>query len=339
MSKKVLVLGGTGAMGRYLVPELLTLGYDIDIVSLDDVVSDNPKLKYIKGNTKEDGFLEKILANKYDGVVDFMTYSTEQFKNIHKLFLDNTDHYIYLSSCRVFADAPPITEKSPRLLDVSDDQEFLATDDYALYKARQEDMLRNSGKTNWTIVRPATTYSTGRFQLVTLEAPSIIYRMHTGKTIVLPEAAMNCEATLSWGGDVGKMLALLLFNPKAYGEDYNVATAEHHTWKEIAEMYNEIHPFKYITVSTEDYLNILGPGAAWVRYDLSFSAALLTFQRITDNTKILEATGMKQEDLMTLKDGLKYEYERSKNLDWSRFVDEPRNVRMDEYLEKFNKGE
>ena len=35
--KKVLVPGGTGAMGVYLIPELLHLGYAVDVVSLDDI--------------------------------------------------------------------------------------------------------------------------------------------------------------------------------------------------------------------------------------------------------------------------------------------------------------
>ncbi len=329
--KKVLVLGGTGAMGRYVVPELLKLGYSVDVVALDEMQSDNENLKYIKGNTKENGFLEEILKNRYDGVVDFMTYGFEEFKGIYKLFLDNTKHYIFLSSCRVFADAPPITEKSPKLLDVSDDKDFLATEDYALYKAREENLLIESDYKNWTIVRPATTYSTGRFQLVTLEAATVIHRMQAGKVIVLPEAAMKCQATLSWGGDVGKMIALLLFNSKAYGEDYNIATAEHHSWEEIADMYNELCPFKYVTVSTEDYLDIIAEGAAWAKYQLIYARM---FERITDNTKILRDTGMKQEDLMMLKDGLRLEYRRSKDFDWNKFAYDKRNLRMDEYLKK-----
>ncbi len=331
MSKKILVLGGTGAMGKYLVPELLEMGYQVDSATLDNVKSDNPNLNYIVADVKDRNLLKKLLQNKYDGIVDFMTYNTKEFEEIYKLFLDNTDHYIFLSSCRVFADAPPITEKSPRLLDVSEDKDFLATEDYALYKAKEEDMLRDSDYNNWTIVRPATTYSQGRFQLVTLEAPNVIYRMQAGKTIVLPEAALDCEATLSWGGDVGKMIAKLMFNEKAYREDYNVATAEHHTWREIAEFYNEILPFKYITVSVEDYLDIIAEGADWAKYQLIYARL---FQRITDNTKILEHTGMKQEDLMPLKEGLKYEYERSKDMDWNSFANDYRNSRMDEYLKK-----
>lgn len=329
-NKRVLVLGGTGAMGRYLVPELLKLGHCVDVVSLDAMESDNPKLKYIQVNIKNREELERLLKNEYDGIVDFMSYHTEEFKSVYRLFLDHTKHYIFLSSCRVFANDPPITERSKRLLDYSDDPVFLATDDYALYKAKEENILRESEYSNWTIVRPATTYSTGRFQLVTLEAETVIYRMHAGKTIVLPEAAMNCQATLSWGGDVGKMLALLLFNEKAYREDYNVATAEHHSWAEIAEIYNEICPFKYKTVSVDDYLGIITVGD-YERYQLIYARM---FERITDNTKVLEHTGMKQEKLMTLRDGLRFEYERSKNFDWEKYADATRNVRMDAYLKE-----
>lgn len=331
MAKKVLVLGGTGAMGRYVVPELLRLGYKTDVVSLDDAVSDNPMLKYYKINVKEEGILDSLLKNEYDGIIDFMTYSTEEFKGTYAKLLQNTGHYIFLSSCRVYADNPPIKENSPRLLDVSKDAEFLATDDYALYKAREEDILKNSEYRNWTIVRPATTYSTGRFQLVTLEASTLIHRMQTGKTIVLPEAAMNCQATLSWGGDVGVMIARILFNEKALGESYITATSEHNSWQEIAKIYHKILPFKYVTVSVDDYLDIIAGGANYARYQLIYARM---FQRITDNSKILSLTGMKQSELMTLENGLKFEYGNSGHIDFSIFANDYRNTRMDDYLQK-----
>lgn len=52
-----------------------------------------------------------------------------------------------MSSSRVYADSQtPITENSPRLLDVYKEEEYLKTDEYALSKARQEDILHRSGK-------------------------------------------------------------------------------------------------------------------------------------------------------------------------------------------------
>lgn len=331
MAKKILVLGATGAMGQYLVPELLSLGYEVTGVSLDEKTSDNPALRYIKANCKAEGILDSLLKEGFDGIVDFMTYHTEEFRNTYTKLLDSTDHYIYLSSCRVFADAPPIREDSPQLLNVSDDQAYLATDDYSLYKAREENILRESAYKNWTIVRPATTYSRGRFQLVTLEASTVIHRMQAGKTIVLPAEAMDKQATLSWGGDVAKMLARLMFLDEAYRNDYNVATGEHNSWADIAAIYNEILPFRYVTVPMDDYLNIIGPGSMPIRYQLIYARM---FQRITDNSKILRATGLKQSDLTTLRDGLRREYEASRDMNWARFAGDERNTRMDAYLKE-----
>ena len=34
--KKVLVMGGTGVMGAHLVPELLKMGFQVDVVSLEN---------------------------------------------------------------------------------------------------------------------------------------------------------------------------------------------------------------------------------------------------------------------------------------------------------------
>ena len=85
-----------------------------------------------------------------------------------------------------------ITEDSPRLLDtLKDDPEFLATDDYALAKARQEDILNGFGKSNYTILRPAPTFSGRKYQLISMEANSFINRALEHKTVVLPEPPMQ----------------------------------------------------------------------------------------------------------------------------------------------------
>ena len=172
--RKVLVLGGTGVMGSYLIPRLLKLGFMVDTVSLDNKQSQNPKLRYFIGNAKDLNYLKELVKNDYDAIVDFMIYSTPEFFERCKFFLENTQHYIYLSSYRVYADSRlPITEDSPRLLDVSMDKEYLTSDDYSLRKARGENALIASGKKNWTVVRPTITYSSQRLQLVTLEGNTI----------------------------------------------------------------------------------------------------------------------------------------------------------------------
>ncbi|MFZ2657493.1 MAG: NAD-dependent epimerase/dehydratase family protein [Victivallales bacterium] len=303
-NRKALVLGGTGAMGLYLVPELASLGYDVQVVSLDNTISDNPRISYVKADAKNIEYLKELLKEKFDVIVDFMLYSTEEFKERYDILLQNTAHYIFLSSYRVYDGAEiPITENTSRLLDVSKNKDFLATEDYALYKARQEDILQNSKYDNWTIVRPAITYSKYRFQLVTLEAPIVVARALKGLPLVLPNEALSVQATMSWAGDVARMMSLLLFNPSAYRECFTLATAEHHTWGEIAGYYQEIIGLKYVAAGTEDYLKIMGSSGA-ARYQLDYDRL---FQRIVDNSKVLRVTGLKQADFMPLRRGLEKE--------------------------------
>ncbi len=298
-----MVLGGTGAMGLYLVPELASLGYDVRVVSLDDAVSDHPRISHVKADARNDEYLKELLKEEFDVIVDFMLYSTEQFRNRYDILLQNTDHYLFLSSYRVYEGKFPITETTSRLLDASKDKDFLATEDYALYKARQEDILQNSGYDNWTIVRPAITYSKFRFQLVTLEAPVVVARALKGLPVVLPKEALSVQATMSWAGDVARLMSRLIFNPATYRECFTLATAEHHTWGEIAEYYQEIIGLKYVGADTEDYLKLWGSSSG-ARYQLAYDRL---FQRIVDNSKVLRATGLNQADFMPLRRGLEKE--------------------------------
>lgn len=331
-NKKVLVLGGTGAMGVYLVPELLKMGYQVHVAALGDLPPEGGRLTCTKCDAKDEEVLRGILSRGYDAIVDFLMYGTEEFRGKYRLFLKNTDHYIFLSSYRVYAGGQiPITEDTPRLLDVSENKEFLASDDYALYKAREEDILKQSGFSNWTAVRPAITFSKRRFQLITLEAPVVVHRMFCGKTLILPEEAMPVQGTMTWAGDVAKMIARLILNPKAFSECFTVSTAEHHSWKEIADVYTQLFGLKYITVDMETFLNIIAPNDKHARWQLMYDRM---FDRIIDNRKILNFTGMKQSQLMTLKNGLKMELSAlPKDYDWTGEWAFHMNRRMDLYLE------
>lgn len=330
MIKKVLVLGGTGAMGVYLVPKLADRGYKVDVVSLDKAESGDERISYTQANAKDDNFLAEILKNKYDAVVDFLIYSTTEFLARHELMLKNTEHYLFFSTYRIYADSPIITENSPRLLDVSTDKTFLAAEEneYSLYKARQEDILGASAYGNWTIVRPAITYSKYRYQLVTLEANTVIYRAVNKLPVALPQDAMPVQATMSWAGDAAKMLSALVLNPAALRETYTLATSEHRTWEEIANYYKEIIGLDYVTVDTKTYLGFFDPGRAdAAKYQLLYDRC---FNRVVDNSKILRVSGLKQSDLTPLKIGLERELSAlPKSTVWSETAI---NERMDAFL-------
>jgi len=330
MKQKVLLMGGSGALGVYLTQELLSKGYAVDVVCLEELVSANPDLRYIRANGLDTRVVSELLKNRYDAVVDFMIYqSPEEYAPFCQLYLPATAHYVFLSSYRVYADEQhPITEDSPRWLDVTDNQVLLGSGDYCIYKAQQEDMLRASGYTNWTILRPAITYSKRRFQLTVLEAHVLIYRMRLGKTVILPEPAMDKQATLSWAGDFGIAVSRLIGNPKTFGETYTVSTAEHHTWGEIAAIYRELGGLRYMTVDTETFLSLWSAREPNDRQQLVYDRYCT---RVVDNRKLLEVTGLTQADFMPLRDGLQKELASlPADVVWPH---NPVNDRMDAYLQ------
>ena len=327
MGERVLVLGATGAMGQYLVPILAEMKYQVDAVALEERRSSLPNVNYIKANAKDLDVFRELLERKYDGIVDFLIYNSCDLPCYMPRWVNGTGHYIYLSSYRVFDDKEhPIRESSPRLLDTADDIVLRNSDNYCIYKARGENIIRTLPKNRWSIVRPAITYSLLRYQLVTLEASDTVGRALAGKKTVLPEPARHVQGTMSWAGDVALMLAKLLFNDQALGEDFNVCTAEHHPWEEIAAYYTEICNLQPVWVDTEDYLKIVNPGLLGFnnRWQLECDRY---FDRIMDNSKVLAATGMKQESLMKLREGLEKEIARCpRDFPWRV------NTAMDEYL-------
>ena len=299
--KRILLLGGTGTIGAALAPELLHRGFSVYITSRSAHTSNERGIVYLQGNAKDDAFLDELLAERFDAIVDFMIYTTESFASRCEKLLNATEHYLFLSSYRVYGDSEgkPITEESPRLLDSVNDPAYLKTDEYGLTKARQEDILLRSGRRNFTIIRPAITYGGDRFQLGTMEANEFLVRAIKKKRIIFPREMMNKQATMTWSGDVGKMIARLVLNERAYGETFTAATAEHHTWGEVLAIYRNILGLRVKKVSLDTFRGVVG--RPWqIRYDRMLD-------RVVDNSKILRVTGMRQSELMPLADGLRIE--------------------------------
>lgn len=236
---KVLVLGGTGAMGIHLVDIMAKMANVQTFVTTRRNRIGKGNVNYIQGNARDIHFLSSLLATtNFDVIVDFMVYRTSEFRERCNLLLASCGQYVFLSSARVFANEDKIiTESSPRLLDVSKDTIYLKTDEYALSKAREENILRESGKANWTIVRPYITFSEVRLQLGVYEKENWLYRALQGRSIVFSRDISGHYTTMTYGGDVAQGIVGLIGNEKALGEDFNIATNENHTWKEILDIY------------------------------------------------------------------------------------------------------
>lgn len=299
---KVLLLGGTGAMGMSLAPILAARGDAVYITSRSRH-EDDGNIHYFCGDAHNDGFLQGILKEKFDVIVDFMIYGSDEFKDKVKHLLDATGQYIFTSSGRVYADSEnPITESSPRLIDVCKDPEYLKTDEYALAKAREENELFKRKEKNWTVIRPYITYNVERLQLGAAEKDLWLYRAIHGRTIPLPKDVAECKTTMTYGGNVAEAIAQLIGNNKSFGEVFNLTGTDHMTWAEVLTVYLAVlekelekKPEIFMPENSIELSKAMGNGPQ-VYYDR-------LYHRVFDNSKLMQVIGKKI--LFTpMKDGL-----------------------------------
>ncbi len=239
---KVLLLGGTGAMGTHLSHLLAERGDEVYVTTRSKRKSYKTLIQYIQGNAHEISFLNTLLEHSWDAIVDFMVYNTLELQSRIDLLLHSTNQYVFISSARVYAESVTgiITEETPRLLDVVEDRDYLQTDEYALTKARQENILMSSSKKNWTIVRPYITFSEQRLQLGVLEKEDWLYRVIHGRSIVFSEDIAVKYTTMTYGLDVARGIAGLLGRKDVFGEAFHITSPECYTWGEILEIYLQV---------------------------------------------------------------------------------------------------
>jgi len=239
---KILLLGGTGAMGKHLTEILLEEDNQVFVTTRSKRPPLHPHLTYLQGNAKEESFIaETLQLGPWDAIVDFMIYNTQEFQNHYKALLSATNHYLFLSSSRVYAESNlPIQEDSPRLIDQSTDEKFLRTDEYSLTKARQENLLQSSEKQNWTIIRPYITYSEERLQLGTLEKEIWLYRALHGRSILFTEEIGSKLTTLSYGRDVALGIKSIIGQTKVFGKAIHIVQPKAITWQEALQLYIQL---------------------------------------------------------------------------------------------------
>lgn len=221
-----------------------------------------------------------------------MNYDLEEFADRIPVLLKSTGHYIWFSSCRVYADSDtPLTETSSRLLETTEDKEFLATNRYALRKARQENLLNESGFKNFTIIRPYITYNDERLQLGILEKEQWLYRLLKGKPLVISKEMLNKTTTLSYGNDVSNAIAKIIGNKKAFGQTIQIAGRDTIRWidllKEVYIPILEKHLGKLPNIYSSDSIKpieMLYEGGYNTIYDRNYN-------RTFDSAKIDELIG------------------------------------------------
>ena len=304
--RHVLLVAGTGTLGGPAYAELVKLGYSVDVISLEDFASVTPRLLFLKADASTDR-MEKFLEGRhYDAIVDFLHVvdENEQKRRID-LMLDHTDQFVFLSSYRTYSSRDSvITEASEQWIDAPANDRMLAEDDYAIPKARGERCLKESGRTNWTVIRPIISFTHYRLDLVTVGAYAILFRTAAGKPIPLPEEVRDKHCGVTWGGNTGLQIAHLIGKRDALGEAFTLGTDEGLTWADVASYYEELAGARFKWIPAADYLAIATPNSYM---DQQMIWTDRNIDRRVDFSKVMRVTGLDSSRFMSRRDAIAHE--------------------------------
>jgi len=259
---KVLLIGGTGPIGTALIQS--NKNHDFYVTSRQNLFSNHSNIRFIKANGMDDNDLEKILKFRYDVIIDFMNYKTTKFINRYLKLLSSTDHYIFISSARVYSNQDYlINSKTNRLLDANIDNVYSSSDEYALAKARQENLLIESGFENFTILRPYITYHHNRLQFGPFEKEEWLKGIIKHKLLVVYDGMLEKITTMTSALDVASYIGLVI-DRVIQDKIINVASTESLSWAEILSIYKDVLKgeleleFDIVSISKDAFISKFG---------------------------------------------------------------------------------
>ena len=192
---KVVVIGATGHIGTYLIPQLVNESFQVVAISrgISKVYHDDPAWNKVEtvvlDRSKEPDFSEKIVQMNPDVVIDLINYNVEDTKKmVNSLKKINIKHYIYCSSIWAHGRGEILPEDPDSLKE--------PLDSYGKDKYQSELFLKQEFKTNnfpvtiimpgqisgpgWNIINPQATLDINVFQ-----------KIANGEKICLPNFGME----------------------------------------------------------------------------------------------------------------------------------------------------
>lgn len=228
----ILILGGSGILSTDVLKECLCRNIKVTCITRGTRDYRIPKgVKIIHGDINNLDTVSNQLENKYDAILDFLSFDVAGLK--YKL--DNLSkyctQYFFVSSATAYSFKDAIITEETEL-----ENEYW---DYGDNKVKCENFLRenyiNYG-IKYTIIRPYITYGKTRIPFgiipVSGEYWTLANRIIHNKPILLwDDGAARC--TLTNTVDFAKGFVDLIKNEKAYNEAFHITSNEVLTWKEV----------------------------------------------------------------------------------------------------------
>lgn len=145
----IVVIGGTGHIGTYLVPELVMLGHEVTVVSRAQrsPYQEHPAWKAVKQITMDRQtdeqraeFGPKIRALNADVVMDMICFSEHQARQLVEALRGHVQHFLHCGTIWIYGPSASVP--------ASEDQPRLPFGDYGIQKAAIESYLLREARQN-----------------------------------------------------------------------------------------------------------------------------------------------------------------------------------------------
>lgn len=158
---KILIIGGTRFLGRFLVEEGIKRNHEITLFNRGTNKDVFPNIEQVFGNRNQD--LEQLKGRKWDVVIDTCGYLPQSLeKSVHVLG-NNVDHYVFISTISVYKDfskkdyneeAETLTMSKDEVDEVTKGSDAPVMSHYGELKSLCEQVLLNSLPSKSLIIRP-----------------------------------------------------------------------------------------------------------------------------------------------------------------------------------------
>ncbi|MBS1668892.1 MAG: NAD(P)-dependent oxidoreductase [Bacteroidetes bacterium] len=194
---KIIIIGGTGHIGSYLVPRLAMAGHELVCVSREErqpyvqhpIWQSVKQVKIDRDKAEAQGdFGTQIKALKGDVVIDLICFKPESAEMLVEALLGEVKHFLHCGTIWVHGHS--------ELVPTTESQERKPFDEYGINKAKIESYLLSIGRQKGfpvTILHPG--HITGPGWLPINPAgnlnPSVFINLAEGKEISLPNLGME----------------------------------------------------------------------------------------------------------------------------------------------------
>ena len=231
---KVLFIGGTGIISTASTRLAAERGIELTLLRRGEHAAELPEnVSTITADIHDEAAVAQVIGDRrFDAVVDWTVFTTDQLERDIRLFRGRTDQYIFISSASAYQKPVGhylITESTPLANPYWQYSRDKIACEERLMKAYREEGFPI------TIVRPSLTYGDTQIPLAFnswQKSWTAVDRMRQGKKVIVPGDGSSLWV-ITHNSDFAKGLVGLLGHRQAIGHAFHITSDEAMTWDQF----------------------------------------------------------------------------------------------------------